>query len=553
LRRLFGLILVLAFALRAHALDADPPANLTFSLSPYTDEGFMVQNAKSKLLFGAWLLDDFFRMAVSPLFSLIAYLNFRLFGVGFVQARMVSVLFGVASVALVFALLRRERSALAGLIGSALLATSYLFTMHQRMALEETSMLFFVLVSVWFLTRPAPRPWQFLCAGLAAAVAAFFLKLSGIFLLPVLFGELLRQRFWVEDSPLRALGNRPLVFAALGVGLGFACWVLFVIVPFGQAAWLMVDANTIHSQGGKPASLLSLIRLVFTLGTTDRLVMRAPGVFFLAGWALLALLVQLPKRLREPASLEVVLAGLTLTSVAMLSVTIYRPLRYQLTLLLPSVLWAALTADRLWTHGSERPVWSRKAVLLAAPVIAVLSYNFLFAVYSAWGVKPPTYGPLLPQALVVAALAVAGWWWAGTRASARAWPLARTRALVAGVLALGIGFDLYQYGSWSLRHGYELVTLSRDLRRLPAGSLIAGPWSASATLETSHRALPMQEYLHTDRVLERFPVTHLVIFEGGWEERFFQRAYPEVLARSRLLESYPIAGKRLFLFQLPER
>src|SRR5713101_6721323 len=94
---LLGLILLVGFFLRINGLTADAPRDLTWSLSPYTDEGFMVQNAKNKLLFGHWLLDDFFRMAVSPLFSVIMFFNFKLFGFGFSQARMVSVLFGLGT------------------------------------------------------------------------------------------------------------------------------------------------------------------------------------------------------------------------------------------------------------------------------------------------------------------------------------------------------------------------------------------------------------------------------------------------------------------------
>ena len=92
---ILGITLLVGFFLRINGLTADAPRDLTWSLSPYTDEGFMVQNAKNKLLFGHWLLDDFFRMAVSPLFSVIMFFNFKLFGFGFSQARMVSVFFGL--------------------------------------------------------------------------------------------------------------------------------------------------------------------------------------------------------------------------------------------------------------------------------------------------------------------------------------------------------------------------------------------------------------------------------------------------------------------------
>lgn len=547
---------MLAFALRALWLDADPPANLTFSISPFTDEGFMVQNARSKLLFGSWLLDDFFRMAVSALFSLIEFANFWLFGPGFVEARLVSVLFGTGSVVLVFFLLRRERGTLAGFLGSSLLTTNYLFVMQNRLALEESAMLFFVLVSLWFLTARPARAAQFFFAGLAAAVAAFFLKLSGIFLLPALFAELLRQRFLVHDSPLKALGNRPLWLAALALGVGVLVWVSFVLVPFGHPAWLMVDQNTIHSQGGKPHGLLELVRQVFTLGTSDRLVMRAPAIFLFAGIGFVSLLAAFSKRLRDAESLEFSLALLLGSAVVLLSSTNYRPLRYQMTLLVPATLWAALVMERLVARGFERVSWSWRSALAVLPVTLIGSYALLHGLYS-WirsPGTPPSYGALLPQAVAFSALCLGVGTWL-VRSGRAPWniSLGRVRGFVVAALLLGGAFDVVQYGRWALDRRYDLITLSRALRALPRGSVIAGPWASSATLETSHRALPMQEYLHADRPLERFPVTHVVIFEGAWEERYFRKTYPEVVAPSQLVASYPVAGKRLFLFAVPRR
>jgi len=67
------------------------------------------------------------------------------------------------------------------------------------------------------------------------------------------------------------------------------------------------------------------------------------------------------------------------------------------------------------------------------------------------------------------------------------------------------------------------------------------------------RALPMQGYLHKEKVLERFPVTHLLIFQGGWEAKFFQETYPDILNKSKVLKAYPIAGATLYLLELPPK
>jgi len=57
---LFLLVLIFSAYLRFNRLVANPPENLSWSLSPFTDEGHVVINARDKFFFGQWNLDDFF-------------------------------------------------------------------------------------------------------------------------------------------------------------------------------------------------------------------------------------------------------------------------------------------------------------------------------------------------------------------------------------------------------------------------------------------------------------------------------------------------------------
>ena len=576
---LLGLIVLVGFFLRINGLTADAPRDLTWSLSPYTDEGFMVQNAKNKALFGHWLLDDFFRMAVSPLFSVLMFFNFKLFGFGFSQARMVSVLFGLGTVLLTFFILKREGGTKAGLLGSTLASTGFLWIMQNRLALEESTMMFFVLLSIFFWTSPARRNRQFLLAGLSASVAIFFVKLSGLFFAPILVAEALRQKFLVSDSPLKEKGWKPLSLFATGFLIGPIVWILTILIPFGYPARLMVEANTIKSEGGKPEDIWVFIRNIITLGTGDRLSARAPIVFLLACWGLLAWVGNTKNKLWEKNSLEFILFAGYCTGTIMLAFTNYHPLRYQMIFLLPAIFWASLKAVQLWQEGFKptRPTLGR--LLLKAPLVLVFSFNLLYAWYAfmlnnypnltgllgtfsaspqAWfeGLLKTVqnYGKLLTQSALVGAVGLGLWWWLSSKMS-KLHPssIFPTRLLVSVLLFIGFVSDFSQYRRWSLNKTYQLVELSRDLKSLPPGSMVAGPWSSSATIEAPVRALPMQVYLHKEKVLERFPVTHLLIFQGGWEAEFFQKTYPDVLAKSKVLKAYPVAGGHLYLLELPPK
>ena len=432
---LLGLILLVGFLLRINGLTADAPRDLTWSLSPYTDEGFMVQNAKNKVLFGEWLLDDFFRMAVSPLFSVIMFVNFKLFGFGFSQARMVSVLFGLGTILLTFLILKRESGTKAGLLGAFLACTSFLWIMQNRLALEESTMMFFVLLSIFFWTLPAHKNWQFLAAGLSASVAIFFVKLSGLFFAPVIMAEALRQKFLVPDSPLAEKGWRPLLFFAGGFLIGPIVWVLTIILPFGYPARLMVKANTIESAGGKPEDIGVFIRNIVTLGTGDRLSARAPIVFLLACWGLLAWVGDIRNRLKEKNSLKFIIFTGYCTGTIMLSLTNYHPLRYQMIFLLPTIFWASLKAVELWQNGFKPMRPTASGLLLKAPLVILFSFNLLYTWYAfmlnnypsftglvdTFSTNPQVwfedllktvqnYGKLLTQAVIVGIIGLGLWW-----------------------------------------------------------------------------------------------------------------------------------------------
>ncbi len=539
----------------------------------------MVQNAKNKVLFGHWLLDDFFRMAVSPLFSVIMFFNIKLFGFGFSQARMVSVLFGLGTILLTFFILKREAGTKAGLLGSFLASTSFLWIMQNRLALEESTMVFFVLLSIFFWTFPARRSWQFLAAGLSASVAIFFVKLSGLFFAPVLVAEALRQKFLVPDSPLKEKGWKPLILFAAGFLIGPIVWVFTILIPFGYPARLMVEANTIKSAGGKPEDVWVFIRNIVTLGTGDRLSARAPVLFLLACWGLLAWVGNIKNKLSEKNSLEFILFAGYCAGTIMLATTNYHPLRYQMIFLLPTIFWASLKAFQLWREGFKPIRPTVTSLILKVPLAVLFSFNLLYTWYAfmlnnypsftglvdtfssnpqAWfeGLLKTVqdYGKLLTQAVIVAAVGLGLWWWLSSKMAKRSLlSVFPARVLVMVLLFIGTISDFSQYSRWSKNKTYQLVELSRDLKSLPPGSMVAGPWSSSATIEAPVRALPMQIYLHKEKVLERFPVTHLLIFQGGWEAKFFQETYPDILAKSKVLKAYPIAGATLYLLELPPK
>ena len=121
------------------------------------------------------------------------------------------------------------------------------------------------------------------------------------------------------------------------------------------------------------------------------------------------------------------------------------------------------------------------------------------------------------------------------------------------VLFLVTFSNLKQYSAWTENLTYDLADISKDLSSLPKGSIIAGSWAATLSLENPHYAIMMQDFANKDRVIERFKPTHVLIFKDGWDDQTFTKAYPGLLSRAILVKEYTIHtnyNRPLLLYQL---
>ena len=101
----------LAISLRLVALDSDAYSRLSWSSALLTDEGFYIHNARNLVLFRTARTDAFNNMLIMPTLHAIQVVWFRLFGVGAVQSRLISVCCSLLTLPIFFAAMRLWRSA----------------------------------------------------------------------------------------------------------------------------------------------------------------------------------------------------------------------------------------------------------------------------------------------------------------------------------------------------------------------------------------------------------------------------------------------------------
>lgn len=174
LKLLFLLACVLMLALRVFDLTSDNSYRIDFSLGQLTDESYYTMNAKNQALFGQERLDGFNNMLLSPALHYVHEANFRLFGVGMVQARSVSVLFGLLTVATLFWVLLEAAGLRTAIFGALLLGLEHVFLLFNRQALMDTPSCFPAMVALLCFVKAQKSDrnvaWLVGC-GLAIAVA----------------------------------------------------------------------------------------------------------------------------------------------------------------------------------------------------------------------------------------------------------------------------------------------------------------------------------------------------------------------------------------------
>lgn len=129
-----------------------------------------------------------------PLVFLIQHWFIKLFGINLWGLRLPSVLFGLLSIYLIFLIGRKLFSQKTGLIASVLVAANVLMLYLSRTAVQESTVIFFILLTVYLFIKASDNPSWYLGTGLSFGFA-LLCKYTVIFMaVPLLIYILLFQR-----------------------------------------------------------------------------------------------------------------------------------------------------------------------------------------------------------------------------------------------------------------------------------------------------------------------------------------------------------------------
>lgn len=478
-----GAILLLALALRAAFPLADPPWRSTIGIT-WHDEGVWAHNARNKALFGAWRVDEWNPMYVSPVFTGLEYLSFSALGVGLWQARLVSVLAGVGATLAMALGLRAIASPAVGLTGALLLAVNFTWVMYSRVALLEATMIA-ALVASWACYARAAVSWRWGVAAALFGLLAFFTKASAAFFLVALGLDAVWT--WWQSRRAGAATPAPDPRGALATFATLAAGTLVAVAVFVAPNWSEYSFYNLFVYGSRRSSM-----------GLEPLIDRASWfpvihAFFTRQWplvlaALAGIAATLARYRQATAGERLLVLWFLLGAFELVLHDLGNERRY--VFLVPAMTGLAallvIRDRRLLPEGTS--AWSRAALGASAPLLAAGFYvaagsvtRQLFMPDISLSVRS---GALV--ALAAAGALVAGWPRLGPRLERVSWSSRGAAVAVLLIVALDAGL-LLEWASHRTRKNHDASVAVGRL--LPPGTLVQGKLANGLALDNGIRPL----------------------------------------------------------------
>ncbi len=538
-------ILLLAFVSRSVFIEADAPLNLTWSSSTFSDSESRAVEARNLALFGQiYPIDcDLPKTFMSPVMTGLLYPVFSLFGVGVIQLRLVSVIFSVLSIALLYFLAKSFSGQKVAFLSAFFLALSFPAMMFDKIGFLETFVVFFLLLSLFLFNKSRNGNSFALVAGsLASFCIAFLFKPTAIIFVPVLLVVLLASRKASKKPSLSQTGI-----------LAIALFVFFGIISFLDSRFFDLSGGNVPTH--LAFSLFEMLRN-FTIFFVNRIFFQSAVV---TGLALIALLFALQEFLSKGFSASkgrLLMASWLLFGSAGLALLSYQPPRYFLILLPPL---SFLAADFLISFFDSKkfslPKLSRLAVLGFFSWLALASFAF-----SIWSVKFLFNSDDMTAKAITVLLLSAAIFVIGTllfllvkRKQGFSFGVSRKarQAILLIVLFAFLVSNLVPYFDWASNPKYTLVNSSRQLAKdIPEESVVLGLSTDCLCFETNLKCILMFYTFNNKQPFERFKPSHLLI-KSGRDDKLLDKIYPNGW-RNRLefIKNYYVGRDEIGLYRV---
>jgi tetratricopeptide (TPR) repeat protein len=575
---LFILIFSMAVLLRFLFLSADLTA-VSWSQDLTTDGPQYTLFARTKILTGQ--LDPFghyrFPLWVYSAYTFIGYIFFKLLGLGRFQANMISVTLNILTLFLFYFALKKALGWSKAILSTFFLSINFVLIVYSRNTFAEISTIFFLVLSLFFLTFGWEKKWLLPLAGASQALAIFFGKMLAMFILGASFLVFVLAVFASkagesekEAAPSKASKYLPLIFFASGFLLVFFTWYLAIYHPATKniAGYLKEMSVGLYGSPEGLQSFKNFIYWLFTFGGVNQVFRsepyligteffyKMPVVFFFAFIFILSFLKKLFSAkgsfLKKISPLELFLVLWLLLGILSLFPWNYRPLRYQVLLIVPLCGLAGFSLVDLIRTAKEKfgniKVWFW---VLFFPVCMFLIFHALSFLLKLKHSQVSLNSFLFISFFITVITGLLFYLW-GKKQSffiRKEWKI----VFVAVMVIVSLMIQSNQLLSLAYPK-YSLKDASLDLGQiLGEGAVLSGPYAPALTLDNRISVvIHMFGVAYVDTALFlRYPITHLALEQGDNAIKAF-KDYPEVMKNAPVLTTYVLRNLPVSIYRVAE-
>lgn len=512
-----AVLLALFAGLRLTHITADAPTALSWGRGPFTDEGFYAHNARNKVLFGSWSMDDYNYHFVSPVMSAVNFIVFKALGVKYKNMRLCAILFSILTMALIFLIMQRSYDLETALIAGFFMGFSYFWIMYNRLFISEIPMLFFLVLS-WFFLRQGTVT-DFFIAGMAFMLALLSksLALNFVAVIAWILWNQRRNGIWQKTG-----------WFLTGTVAVAVIWLVLLVWP-------------------DPDKFFNFYR-IFVSRISPKHISQVYKVFNAEYFAyvpvLSAVLLLALRWYRSFGELEEQAGIWLVAGVTFLMLFSYTTTAYYLILFIPTVILASVFINKIRHQdlvSSAGSYWFNGIWLFAA--------YFIFRYILIFYFRDAFFQSMLTKLLLemVTVLIITGLWRLSTWLAYH-----QQRRVLIAIVLLFLIIDFGPYLQWLAAPQFIVQETMRDLQAKVCQGTVAGPWAPALCLETSLREFPFGEkVVNIGRLKEKASLTHLLLERRAEELGFIQNNYASLLARSTVVATYSVDNKIIDLWKLP--
>jgi len=531
--------------LRIVDIGADAWKDLDWGTGIWTDEGFYAHNARNQVLFGKAEQDGFNNYNLSPVLHAIQVIVFTQFGVGLVQARLISIIASLLTCGFLYAGVRLDFGKRAAGLSLMLLGLESSFILYNRLGLMESLGTLVIALSYWLWALD--RPWSRFLSGFVAA-AAFAVKTTFLifFPAPVIAVVLLNR------TDLKCVLRHLLPYLC-GAGAFLALYYMAWLGVHGSEVARMNNFyRTMQSQPRSFNQLLWMIRRGFIgyhFGFLQRMETRST-VFLnlsLVGslWSIYGLLQS--RNAKSPYISEDVHRKLLLHIVCLAAgflfilVSRYAPSRYFLVFHVSAAVIGGVVLSRLPEVFSaiKDSIFLQRALLV---FVFLFGYHVLLPLYNIPILR--NYAELL----------------GGVTAGIVTFGIFRLRAMLSRTVTLTVIAGLFlltslgQYTTWFVTRRHDTLEASRWLTgQVGENVVVAGDWAPNMGFGTNLRLPPVFKGLaNDDHPIQRLDVDFVLTGRTPYPKRMWAKLAPGLLSDENRVSTLKYHAYTIDLYRVPD-